>query len=289
MARTKKSSPAEDFVDLVARLPWWAGSGLAVVSYFGLNAIASAPLPVIRASTDMGEIVSGGLGRGLAHAGQYILPVLFTLGAAISALRRHKRRALLKQVNASPTIDALEGLTWKEFELLVGEGFRAQGYAVHESGGGGADGGVDLVLSKNGDKLLGQCKQWRAFKVGVSVVRELYGVMAAGGAAGGLVVTSGQFTSEAAQFASGRNVRLINGNALLELLRQGRGARAVNGQSSSDTSMKRSSSPIQTGTAPSCPVCAQLMVRRVAKRGHSAGSPFWGCSTYPQCKGTRPD
>nr|WP_246295105.1 restriction endonuclease [Schlegelella koreensis] len=31
-----------------------------------------------------------------------------------------------------------------------------------------------------------QCKQWRAFKVGVQVVSEFYGVMAAQGAVGGL-------------------------------------------------------------------------------------------------------
>jgi hypothetical protein len=36
------------------------------------------------------------------------------------------------------------------------------------------------------EEFLVQCKQWRAFKVGVVVVRKLYGVMAAKGAAGGL-------------------------------------------------------------------------------------------------------
>jgi restriction system protein len=45
--------------------------------------------------------------------------------------------------------------------------------------------------------FLVQCKQWKAFKVGVQVVRELYGLMAAHGAAGGFVVTSGRFTDEA--------------------------------------------------------------------------------------------
>ena len=80
-----------------------------------------------------------------------------------------------------------------------------------ESGGGGADGGVDLVLTRDGEKHLVQCKQWRAFKVGVDVVRELYGVMAAKGAAGGFVVTSGRFTDEAQDFARGRNVQLVDG------------------------------------------------------------------------------
>src|SRR5687767_13924553 len=108
--------------------------------------------------------------------------------------------------------------------MLVSEGFRLQGYQVEETGGGGPDGGIDLVLSGPGktgrEKFLVQCKQWRAFKVGVTVVRELYDVMAARGAAGGFVVTSGRFTEEAISFASGRNVTLVDGSKLHGLLRQ---------------------------------------------------------------------
>ena len=37
--------------------------------------------------------------------------------------------------------------------MLVGEGFRLQGYQVVETGGGGADGGVDLVLKAGIDRL----------------------------------------------------------------------------------------------------------------------------------------
>ena len=92
-----------------------------------------------------------------------------------------------------------------------------------ETGGGGADGGIDLVLTrpgKNGsEKFLVQCKQWRAYKVGVDVVRELYGVMAAKGASGGFVVTSGRFTDDAISFARGRNVTLVDGPKLCGLLR----------------------------------------------------------------------
>jgi len=40
--------------------------------------------------------------------------------------------------------------------------------------------------------------------------------------------------------------------------------------------------------APSCPVCGELMVVRTARKGERAGSQFWGCSGYPQCRGARP-
>ena len=66
-----------------------------------------------------------------------------------------------------------------------------------ERGGAGPDGGVDLTLARGDERFLVQCKQWRVQQVGVAVVRELYGVMAAEHAADGYVVTSGSFTRDA--------------------------------------------------------------------------------------------
>lgn len=36
-----------------------------------------------------------------------------------------------------------------------------------------------------------------------------------------------------------------------------------------------------------CPVCCKPMVLRTARKGPRAGERFWGCSGYPECKGTR--
>ena len=54
----------------------------------------------------------------------------------------------------------------------------------------------------------------------ISVVRELFGVMAARGAAGGFVVTSGSFTAEAKAFVDGRNETLVDGPALARRIRE---------------------------------------------------------------------
>lgn len=40
--------------------------------------------------------------------------------------------------------------------------------------------------------------------------------------------------------------------------------------------------------APACPRCSSSMVKRTARRGIGSGKPFWGCSRYPGCRGTRP-
>ena len=39
---------------------------------------------------------------------------------------------------------------------------------------------------------------------------------------------------------------------------------------------------------PKCPQCSALMALRTAKTGKNAGQPFWGCTQYPDCKGTQP-
>ena len=39
--------------------------------------------------------------------------------------------------------------------------------------------------------------------------------------------------------------------------------------------------------APVCPKCGKPMIKRVAKKGVNSGNPFWSCSDYPRCMGTR--
>lgn len=41
-------------------------------------------------------------------------------------------------------------------------------------------------------------------------------------------------------------------------------------------------------SAPACPQCGSLMALRTAKAGKTPGSQFWGCTRYPECKGTQP-
>jgi len=296
MARRGKTSPAEDIMDLVAMLPWWVGVMLALVSYLLLHSVASQQVVATAQPGQVGAMVTQTLWKTLAGVGQYILPLLCLAGAGMSAWRRRARQNLVTDVVQSKAADALDGMSWREFEMLVGEGFRLQGYQVVETGGGGADGGVDIVLTRagrnGGEKFLVQCKQWRAFKVGVDVVRELYGVMAARGATGGFVVTSGRFTDEAINFASGRNVNLIDEPKLHGLIRQGKAginrSPARSGSSSSAaTAPAVPPNPAQMQAA-SCPLCSKPMVRRTAKRGANAGSEFWGCTGYTACRGTRP-
>jgi restriction system protein len=154
----KKTSPIEDLLDLTSLLPWWACLGLAIAAYVFLHNIASSEVAAPVKAAQMGEYAARHVYKGVALVALFVLPAILLAGVAASIWRRSKRRQLMANITQSPSANALDGMTWQEFEILIDEAFRQQGFAVTETGGGGADGGVDLVLAKNGEKFLVQCK-----------------------------------------------------------------------------------------------------------------------------------
>ncbi|HEY6898415.1 MAG TPA: restriction endonuclease [Rhodocyclaceae bacterium] len=267
----RKTSTFEDLVEIAARLPWWGGLLVALVSYGVLHYFSlqtSVPPTDMKA---MGSFVGRELWRTLASFLQYVVPIAFLIGALISAIQAVRAKRLVQQVRQAPSRNALESMSWLEFEELVGETFHQRGFQVERRGGCGPDGGVDLALRLGADLYLVQCKQWKARSVGVATVRELFGVMAAEGAVGGFVVASGDFTEDAKSFAEGRAIELVDTAMLLKLMDAGSG---IGGASSP--------------SAPACPKCGFTMVQKTAKRGVNAGQQFWGCARYPDCRGTRP-
>ncbi len=277
--RRSRERPLNDLFEVAAKLPWWVGVVLAIVSYLVLHAFAGVEPPVATDVKDIGSVVTKGIFRAAAGIGQIVLPLVFLGGAAASFFAQRRRGDLVRTVAGSDAVASLNEMSWKEFEALVEEAYRLRGYAVRRVGGDGPDGGVDLVLGRGSEKVLVQCKQWRAMRVGVAVIRELYGAMAAQGAASGIVVTSGTFTPDAVEFANGRNIKLMSGPELHELIRDVRAAEPLPKGMTAETGQE---------SASGCPICGSPMVRRTAKRGANVGAAFYGCSRFPACRGTRP-
>lgn len=286
MARRRQSSTLEDLVDMAAMLPWWGGLSVALIVYILLHSYASQALPAI-VDGNVSSIVRQSLFKALATAGQYILPIAFVMGAIISFFKRLKRKTLFNNVASAESSRSIRNISWQEFEQLVGQYFRLEGYAVSENEVPGPDGGVDLRLRKGNELFLVQCKQWQATKVSVNIIREIFGVMTAEGATGSFVVTSGVFTKDAIDFAKFKNIELINGKTLEWMIQQ---VKAQESNILDDLArIPKEPTPLspQNDKAPSCPSCKQSMVKRQARRGKSTGNYFWGCSNFPKCRGIR--
>lgn len=50
---------------------------------------------------------------------------------------------------------------------------------------------------------------------------------------------------------------------------------------------QRQRPPTPVAPSPACPLCGKPMARRTARKGAQAGSQFWGCTGYPECRGTQ--
>jgi restriction system protein len=258
----------ERFGDLLMMAPWWVSAGLGVLAYVGLRWI----LPTLAGRDKLIQAFVTGLSP-LAPFAAFFFGII----AVASALFGAKRRRL---VDEQQSLETLRATSWKDFEYLVAEAYRRQGFTVEYSVSKGSDGGVDLVLQKNGRRSVVQCKQWKVFSVGRPVLQQMFGIMTAESADEAIIVTSGRFTNDARAFASGKPIRLLDGPKLLELVKSV--------QAGGENSANAEPEPAQVPTPPQCPRCGKEMIVRTARRGNQAGSKFWGCPSYPACKSTLP-
>ncbi len=286
---------ADELLALGTRLTLPVAASLALAAGIGLHALTWLSVPAAVKPADIGAAIIIQALRSAGSVLQYVVPMVLLGGALVAGLRRRHARTLHDQVREGTT--ALPDISWVSFERLVAEYFRRRGFAVEQGGGAQPDGGVDLTLRRGGDTYLVQCKHWRARRVGVTTVRELYGVMAARGAAGAYVVTSGAFTADAEAFAVGREIQLVDA-AHLDLSPHGEAGSATT--VTDDGASTRSPAPRVPVAAVAasgangrqepalrsftCDRCGAPMIRRIARSGVHAGNAFFGCTRFPACR-----
>lgn len=166
------------------------------------------------------------------------------------------------------TLANIDNLSWLQFEYLIAASFRKKGFSA-ELTADGADEGVDIVLRERDNVLLVQCKHWGSYRVGVKIVRELFGVLHAKEARKAILATSGRLTADAWKFCKDNAIYCIDRDKLLTFV---------------DAEAMPPLSEIRSDRASLCPLCGSSMTLRTARQ---TGKQFHGCSRYPQCRGTR--
>lgn len=275
----KKTTILEDIIDIGSALPWWASLTAAIATWLLFQRLAQLEPVTPTGIQNMGGVMVRQLVISISSIAKYVVPLLLLLGTAITSLKGLTRSMTYDSVKGSgwflrrKSSKSVDSLSWRQFEELVHEYFRRNGYSVVETVAG-PDGGVDLQLTKGGVKATVQCKHWRKKKVDVRIVREQFGVMTAAGADECYVVTSGGFTAEAYNFVEGQPITLIGGGRLRNLMGSGMPDHGEEHQSHREVAV-------------ACPACGSEMQLRTARRGPNTGSRFWGCSRFPKCRGTR--
>jgi len=261
----KKNNPLDDLHDLFLDLPVWAGPLSAALVFVLMRWLV--PMAAPEETSSIGATMAKSLG-GLSHAFAPFVAGLMLFVWAFAMLKRFINKWSFDRQSGT---DSIRRLSWQQFEELVSETYRRQGFRVSQLGGEGPDGGIDQRIRKEGEHALVQCKHWRTQKVGVKIARELLGAVTSERADYGILITSGTFTDDAIDFGRKNSLELIDGPKLMDLL----------------APLREELPPSDTERIPSCVKCGAKMIIRTRRKEPDAGKQFWGCSNWPDCNGSR--
>lgn len=173
-----------------------------------------------------------------------------------------------RQINSqADLVQKLYAIDWFQFEKIIALVCADLGFSVTRRGGANPDGGIDLVLETTGERKAVQCKQWKAWKVGIKPVREFFGAMKAEGFNKGIYITLRGYTAEAKEFADKFGIEFMDENGVAQMI---------------EMSQARYSPEFLeqiNDTRKFCPKCEAEMVLRTATKGLNQGGQFWGCSS----------
>ncbi|MCX6797255.1 MAG: restriction endonuclease, partial [Candidatus Doudnabacteria bacterium] len=143
------------------------------------------------------------------------LLVLVILGVFLKRFLTKKKQAdiFLKNRSISRIVENLSGL---DFEIWVQQLFLSLGAKARVTPSQG-DHGIDVIVEFANQKIAVQCKKYYGNKfVGEPMLRDLYGVKAAGGFDRVILITTGNFTREALEWAKDKKGLILINAKLLE-------------------------------------------------------------------------
>lgn len=149
----------------------------------------------------------------LSLIGSTLLVVTLVVGR-----RWRQRRTRLRRTR---TLDGLLALSPADFELAIGELFRALGYQCLRRVGGAGDLGVDLIgCDPHGRPVIVQCKRYGfTNRVGSPAIQTFLGMVVHHGAERGIFVTTSGYTAPAIALAGNATVpiTLVDGPEIIRL------------------------------------------------------------------------
>jgi len=167
-------------------------------------------------------------------------------------------------------IDIADKMSGEEFEKFLLVHFQKLGYKGDTTSKTN-DYGADLVLTKDGEKIVVQAKRWSS-RVGIEAVQQIIGAKAYYKADSCIVATNNYFTPNAINLASSSLVDLWDRSKLLEIMSKSNGRETA----------KEATNQIDISKRIICPKCGSEMLLKKGKYGS-----FYGCYKYPKCKFTK--
>jgi len=178
--------PRNSLFAILLRSPWWVSFALAGAAFLGVR-------------------LFGNDGIAVAFAAPFLVIGIY---AVFQQLRRPGQKRIAK------TLERARALPWEGFRAALEEGFRRDGMTAVPAGGG-----ADLELTHKGLVTLVSCKRWKAMRTGIEPLREFDTATRERGAHARIYVAVGEVTDNARKFAEQKQIKLVQEEELVRLLR----------------------------------------------------------------------
>lgn len=149
-----------------------------------------------------------------------ILSILIFLGYYFNKKAKIDEEELMNNwFGSKKKINDLYQLHPTEFEIFIAELYSRLGYKTQRTKTSG-DEGIDVIAEKDGKKYVIQVKK-SSKPIGSPVIQKLYGSMAHAFADYAICVSLAGYTTQARRFAENKLIELLDGNDLIDLIKQG--------------------------------------------------------------------
>jgi restriction system protein len=202
------------------------------------------------------------------YATLWIVGAVMVLIIVLVVFQNNRQKERLRK-SGIRDIDSMDGI---QFEYYLKELYRSRGYGAEVTNASG-DYGADLLLNKDGKKIVVQAKRYSK-DVGIKAVQEVIGAKSYYKADEAWVVSNSHFTRAAKELAQKGTVLLVDREMLIDYI-------LVLNPVSVRPAPAKLTTLVPSSTNGTCSKCGSPMVLRTGKRGE-----FLGCSSFPKCRHT---
>lgn len=175
---------------VLLRSSWWISLAVALVVVAASRALLPPDYWVFGAMGSFPFVVIAGI-------------------ALVKQLRRPSQR------QAQAIIERVRAMSWREFSQALEEAFTRDGCRVERLAGGAAD----LAVTRDARTALVAARRWKAARHGEEALAALHDQMRERDASECTYVALGELSANAQRFASTNNIKVLQEEGLVQLLR----------------------------------------------------------------------
>ncbi|MGH1296444.1 restriction endonuclease [Bacillus pretiosus] len=147
-----------------------------------------------------------------------LLVGIFLIGAIMKVPEVSREEIHIHRENMNTTREYLKEMDPRKFEFLVADVFQSLGYKAKVTPGSN-DGGKDIILHKGNEMKFVEVKRYTKNSIGRPFIQKLHSAIVDADAVGGYFVTLSHFNKNARQYAANKNIELIDGDSLINMMK----------------------------------------------------------------------